>query len=313
MQSGLWLIILQLAWLLLLVIVLTIIIFSTMKSLFQNVRRVCAFSSISSVCYHLSSAVGEKDVGRCEGWRAQPRRRGEPKGGSILIKGLGSEPRIKIATGGDWHRFLEALTARLTAAPRRRAVEPSRESARLPMMRWDGKITSDKPSARHPSLITPSAHTHTCACTAKVITTCMHVHTHTHTQLSASPPPRASNGTLAGWASTCPVSPAKPKLMRSHTYKIPLDVPQQSAATVLKGYLSKLSSITEQSLISTRYPDPVCQWPLFYRCEWTPLSDYCYYTACFRSSKSVNAHLHVFYFTAGQSYSQHLWRKYTWK
>lgn len=66
---------------------------------------------------------------------AHPRRRGEPKGSSILIKGLGAEPGLKIETEGDWHRFLQALTARLTAAARRRAVQPSRESARLPMMR----------------------------------------------------------------------------------------------------------------------------------------------------------------------------------
>lgn len=149
MQSRFWLI-LRLVLLLLLVMALTIIIFFTMKSLFQSVRQVCAFSSISSVCYHLSSAVGENDVGVVVV---------AAKGGSILIKGLGSEPGIKIATEGDWHRFLQALTARLTAAPRHWAVEPSRESARLPMMRWDGKITSDKPSTRHPSLITQSAHT----------------------------------------------------------------------------------------------------------------------------------------------------------
>lgn len=77
-----------------------------------------------------------------------------------------------------------------------------------------------------------------CTHTEKVITTCMHVLTDTHTHL---PAPWASNGTLAGWASTCPVSTAKSKLMCSHTYKIPLDVPQQSAATVLKGYHTKLS------------------------------------------------------------------------
>lgn len=228
MQSCLWLIILQLVWLLLLVIMLTIIIFSAMKSLFQNVRQVCAFSAISSVCYHLSSAVGEKEVGRWWGG-------GESKGGSILIKGLGSQPRIKIATGGDWHRFLQALTARLTAAPRRRAVEPSRESARLPMMRWDGKITSDKPSTRPPISNHP-VHTHTYTHTHRKSNYHMHARSHTytptHTQLSAPHHP-TSNGTLAGWASTCPVSPAKQKLMCSHTYKIPLDVPQQSAATVL--------------------------------------------------------------------------------
>lgn len=62
-------------------------------------------------------------------------RRGAPKECSILIKGLGAEPQLKIETEGDWHRFLQALTARLTAAPQHRAVEPSRESARQPMMR----------------------------------------------------------------------------------------------------------------------------------------------------------------------------------
>lgn len=141
--------------------VLTIIIFSNMKASFTVSGRSVLFSSISSVSYHLSSAGEVKKVGggRSRG-AAHPRRRGEPKGGSILIKGLGAEPRLKIETEGDWHRFLQALTARLTAAPRHRAVEPSRESARLPMMRWDGKITSDKPSTRHPSLITLSAHTH---------------------------------------------------------------------------------------------------------------------------------------------------------
>ena len=92
------------------------------ESLFQSVRQVCAFSSISSVCYHLSSAGEEKEVWGREGGggAAHPRRRGEPKGGSILIKGLGAEPQLKIETEGDWHRFLQALTARLTAAPRRR-------------------------------------------------------------------------------------------------------------------------------------------------------------------------------------------------
>lgn len=127
------------------------------ERLFQSVRSVCAFRSILSVSYHPSSAGDENEVGS---GAAHPRWGGEPKEGSILIKGLGAKPRLKIETEGDWHRFLQALTARLTAALRRRAVEPSRESARLPMMRWDGKITSDKPSTRHPSLITLSAHTH---------------------------------------------------------------------------------------------------------------------------------------------------------
>lgn len=102
------------------------------ESVFQSGRQVCAFNSISSVSYHLSSAGEEKEVGRAA---AHPRQRGEPKEGSILIKGLGAEPWLKIETEGDWHRFLQALTARLTAAPWRWAVEPSRESARLPMMR----------------------------------------------------------------------------------------------------------------------------------------------------------------------------------
>lgn len=30
-----------------------------------------------------------------------------------------------------------------------------------------------------------------------------------------------------------------------------------------------------------RYPERGCQWPLFYCCKWTPLSDRCYYTVCF--------------------------------
>lgn len=116
-----------------LIIVLTIIIFSTMKASFR-----VAGSSVLLAPSRLSLITSHQ-----QGWRerlegggaAHPRRRGEPKEGSILIKGLGAEPRLKIETEGDWHRFLQALTARLTAAPRRRAVEPSRESARLPMMR----------------------------------------------------------------------------------------------------------------------------------------------------------------------------------
>lgn len=137
MQSCLGLIILQPAWLSRLVIALTIIIFSTVKASFTVSGRsvLLAPSRLSVITSHQQ---GRRT--RLEDWgggrgAAHPRQRGEPKGGSILIKGLGAEPRIKIETEGDWHRFLQALTARLTAAPRRRAVEPSRESARLPMMR----------------------------------------------------------------------------------------------------------------------------------------------------------------------------------
>lgn len=104
----------------------------------------------------------------------------------------------------------------------------------------------------------------------------MHAHTHSGTYTLAAP--WASNGTLAGWASTCPVSPAKSKLMCSHTYKIPLDVPAQPPATVLQGYLTKLSTNSKYFLISMS-PEKRCQWPLFYCCNWTPQSDYCYYTA----------------------------------
>lgn len=66
---------------LLLVSVQTIVIFSTMKSLFRIVRQVYAFSSFSPLGYHLSS-VGKGEV-------SQPRRKREPKGASILIKGPG--------------------------------------------------------------------------------------------------------------------------------------------------------------------------------------------------------------------------------
>lgn len=117
-----------------------------------------------------------------EGWASHLKHRREPKEHSFLIKGAGAKPQLKIETKGDWHRFVQALTARLTAAQQHWGVEPSRESARLPMMRWDGKITSDKPSSRHPALITlspPQTHEE-----KKVITT----HTHTHT-----PPNRHTN------------------------------------------------------------------------------------------------------------------------
>lgn len=198
-------------------------------------------SVIASSAVWVKGLRGEEVVGG--NWR------GEPNGGSILIKDLGSELWIKIATKGDWHRFLQALTAQLTAALPRRAVEPSRESARLPMMRWDGEITSDKPSTHHPTLITllhTNTHRHTLRKSNYHLHACAHTHTHTHsrTHLPAS---WASNGTLADWASTCPVSPARSMLMCSRTYKIPVDVPQQSAATVLsEGNLTKLSPISKQ-------------------------------------------------------------------
>lgn len=67
------------------------------ESLFQSVRQVCAFSCISFVSYHLSSAGEEKEVGR---GASHSRQRGEPKEGSILIKGLGAEPWLKIETEG---------------------------------------------------------------------------------------------------------------------------------------------------------------------------------------------------------------------
>lgn len=70
------------------------------------------------VCYHLSSASGGERNRRWVGRRGVAVEGGGQRGGSILIKGPGSEPGIKIATGGDWHRFLQALTARLTAALR---------------------------------------------------------------------------------------------------------------------------------------------------------------------------------------------------
>jgi len=178
---------------------------------------------------------------------AHPRQRGEPEEGSILIKGFGAEPRLKIETEGDWHRFLPALTARLTAARRRRAVEPSRESARLPMMRWDGEITSDKPSTRNPPLITQSARTHTHKHAHTQRKSNYHMiarpHTHRHTLIGTHTlaAPWAGNGNLAGWASTCPLSSAKPQRICSHTYKIPLDVAPQPRATVHKGYRIKWS------------------------------------------------------------------------
>lgn len=137
MQSRLGLIILQPAWLSRLVIALTIIIFSTMKASFtvSGGSALLAPSRLSVITSHQQGRRTRLEDGGWGAGAAHPRQRGEQKGGSILIKGLGAEPRIKIETEGDWHRFLQALTARLTAAPRRRAVEPSRESARLPMMR----------------------------------------------------------------------------------------------------------------------------------------------------------------------------------
>lgn len=100
--------------------------------LFQSRSELLAPSCLPVITSHQQGRRKRLEGG---GGVAHPSRRGEPKGASILIKGLGAEPRLKIETEGDWHRFLQALTARLTAAPRRRAVEPSRESARLPMMR----------------------------------------------------------------------------------------------------------------------------------------------------------------------------------
>ena len=106
------------------------------------VHHECLSECQASLCFKLYSRLSfvsphqqarRKVRGGLRG--AHPRQRGEPKESSILIKGLGAEPQLKIETEGDWHRFLQALPARLTAAPQHQAVEPSRESARLPMMR----------------------------------------------------------------------------------------------------------------------------------------------------------------------------------
>lgn len=140
------------------------------KSPFHVVRAGVSFK-LHRVC--LLSGL-RKRLGRWLGWKgggcSSTAKRGGgggvPKEYSILIKGPGAEPQLKIETEGDWHRFLQALTARLTAAPQHRAVEPSRESARQTMMRWDGEITSDK--HLHPPPI--SNHPH------------LHVHTNMHTR-----------------------------------------------------------------------------------------------------------------------------------
>lgn len=220
-----------------------------MKSLFQGCQAGLRFFfffylRLVSLLSALISSGGERNR--------------QERGGSILIKGPGSEPRIKIATWGDWHRFLQALTARLTGAARRRgcwAIEGIRQTG-YDEMRWGDNFWQalhPPPISNHP--VSSHAHTHTGMHThsEKVITTCMLVHRHTHNHTHTSTlthidtqtyttglPPRASNGSLAGWASTCPAPPAKPKLSHSRTYKIALDVPQQSAATVLKSLLAKL-------------------------------------------------------------------------
>lgn len=213
------------------------------KASFRGARQVCVFFfffylRLVSLLSPLISSGGERN-----------RRERES---SILIKGPGSEPRIKIATGGDWHRFLQALTARLTAAAQCRgcwAIEGIRQTGYDEMSWGDNfwQALHPPPISNHP--VSSHTHTRTHTHTEKVITTCMHVHRQTHTSACAHlyahthhwpSPPWASNGTLAGWASTCPAPPAKPKLRRSRTYKIALDVPQQSAATVLKGSLAKL-------------------------------------------------------------------------
>ncbi|KAK5896153.1 hypothetical protein CgunFtcFv8_009783 [Champsocephalus gunnari] len=51
-----------------------------------------SFSAISSVSYHLSSAGVEREVGSGGG----AVQKGEPKGGSILIKRPAAEPGLKI-------------------------------------------------------------------------------------------------------------------------------------------------------------------------------------------------------------------------
>lgn len=247
---------------------LTIIIFSTIKGPFrESDRSVLSAPSRQPLITSHQQGTRKRLVGR--GGAAHPRRRGEPKEGSLLIKGLGAEHRLKIETEGDWHRFLQALTARLTAAPRRRAVEPSRESARLPMMRWDGKITSDKPSARHPSLITPSAHTHIYR--EKVITTFMHARTHTlrgtHTLL---PPEQVMGLWLAEHPPVRFLLPSQSSCACRHTKYLWKSLHSHQPPSLRVISLNYLPSLN-----TAKYP---CQWPLFYCCNWTLLGHYCYYT-----------------------------------
>lgn len=147
MQSCLWLIILRLVWLLLLVIVLTIIIFSAMKSLFQSVRQVCAFSSISSVCYHLSSAVGEKEVGGGGERRAKRRQHPYQRPGFWASDKNSNRGRLASISAG-----VDGPIDSSTAASGCWAIEGIRQTA-YDEMRWEDNFWQalhPPPISNHP-------------------------------------------------------------------------------------------------------------------------------------------------------------------
>lgn len=139
------------------------------ESLFHSVRQVCAFSSISSVCYHLSSAGEEDEVGRL-GWgeggcSSEAKRRAKRRQHPYQRPGCWASDKNR--NGGRLASISAGVDGPIdssTAASGCWAIEGIRQTA-YDEMRWEDNFWQalhPPPISNHPCLHT---HTYTQTCT----------------------------------------------------------------------------------------------------------------------------------------------------